>query len=527
MTAPVRVIAVTGAPGVGKTEVGRRLVERAGLPAAVIDTDTMCDVRPWVAGEPIYALIAANLRGCLANYRAWGVRVVVLTGVLLVEGSLAHIPDLLADPGLDWVFYGLRATPDQLASRIAADYKVQDPAGRLSWRHANDLIADVPGIRLIDTSELTVNQVVDQIAAQEFPAAAVPEPSPPAGVDVPVPAATELAVGALCRAGVAVGVAGEVVQELIAAELTGYPSHGLQRIPEYVAAIGTGAVRPHAVPVTHPTGPGGAVVDADRALGVVAKGWVADLLCELAAGHGFAVVAVRNSAHLGRLSPLAEQVTSAGLVLLGFVNCGGSGQKVAPPGGLRGRLATNPIVLGIPASPDRPVIVDTSTSATSEGAVRVALAFGQSLPDGLLTDLDGRPVHDPALLYEQPASVTIDPLGGVAAHRGHALAVGVEVLAGIVAGAGFSTASPPPFRNGALFLAFPADLLGRTLERISAEVAELERHLADCPVRPGHPTPRLPGRRPNQPEPERIRLPAALFRQLQALSEGRPVRSLV
>lgn len=527
---PIRVVAITGAPGVGKTEVARRLVERYRVPAAVADTDGLAGVCPWAVDERLYRLIARNLRACLDGYREWGARVVVLSGVLMVDGTLAHLGDLLDDPRLDWVFYGLRARPEQLTARIRGDAKYQDADGRLEWLHLNDEVTAIPGVRLVDTTHLGLDQVVDTIAAWEL---AGSEPVPPPApvpvevVDLPLAEVARHARRALSRCRVPAPLAGEVVADLLDAELDGCPSHGLQRIPEYAAAITAGSVRPDAEPLVRPTGPGTALVDGRGALGVTVRRVVVDTLCGLADRHRFAIVGLRGSAHLGRLRSIADAVTARGLVLLGFVNCGGAGQKVAPPGGVRGRLATNPMVLACPAPPGPPVIVDTSTSATSEGAVRVAALYGRTLADGLLVDRDGRAVRDPGALYTTPPAAAIVPLGGIAAHRGYALAVGVELLAGIVAGAGFSDVDQPPFSNGGLFVAFPAEALGRSLAGIGADITRLERHLAGCPTAGEGPAPRLPGRRPARAAPESVRLPASLWTRIRELSDGRPVRSLV
>lgn len=523
----MRVVAITGAPGAGKTEVARRLVTRAPAPAVVVDTDGIAGVHPFAVDERLYALIARNLRACLDGYREWGAEVVVLSGVLVVDGTLSHLGPVLDDPGIDWVCYGLVARPEQLAARIRGDAKFQDAEGRLGWLAVNDRIADIPGVRLVDTTGLGLDEVVDVIAEREFGTAASPPAEVAGVVEVPATEANEHARRALTRCGVPGSLAADVVAELLDAELDGCPSHGLQRIPEYVAAVTNRNVVPDAEPEVCPVGSGSVVVEGRRAFGVRVRRVVAEQLCELTEHNGFAVVGLRRSAHLGRLRRIAEAVTARGLALLGFVNCGGAGQKVAPPGGAEGRLATNPLVLACPAPPGPPVIVDTSTSATSEGAVRVAAMHGRSLPPGLLLDRAGRDVRDPAALYRSPPAATIAPLGGSVAHRGYALSVGVELLAGAVAGAGVSDAGPPGFGNGGLFVAFPADVLGRSLAEIGADVARLERHLAGCPVPDGQAPPRLPGRRPPRPAATTVCLPATLWTDIRELSEGLLVRSTV
>src|SRR4051812_12997480 len=93
---PVRIIVLSGPPGAGKTEVGRRLSARCRVPAAALDADRVADVPPWVADENFYRLLARNVAACLPGFREWGVRLVVLSAVLLPGRALDHFAELMA-----------------------------------------------------------------------------------------------------------------------------------------------------------------------------------------------------------------------------------------------------------------------------------------------------------------------------------------------------------------------------------------------------------------------------------------------
>ncbi|GAA1118539.1 Ldh family oxidoreductase [Kitasatospora arboriphila] len=532
---PLRVVVVTGAPGAGKTEVGRRLVRRYRGPAALIDTDTAADVYPWRADERQYALIDRNLRALLASYREWGAEVVVVSGVMLPGRTLDRFADLLADPDLEWVFYGLRAGPGQLAARIRGDHKMQEADGRLAWGHLDAEVPGVPGVRLVDTDRLTLDGVVDAIAARDVAdlaprAVAPPVPAPSVSAS-PVPGAptrrvTAEEAAAVCRAALAgagfpARTAAATADDLVAAELTGRPSHGLLRVPEYLAEAAAGRLAPAARPRVRRTGPTTSLLlGADAPGAEVRRRLVAEL--SRAADLGPVVVGLRGAGHLGGLAPLGREVAERGLVLLGFVNFRGAGARVAPAGGTAGVWATNPVLLACPAPPGPPLVVDMSTSAAAEGAVRSALLAGRPVPPDLLTGPDGRPVTDPALLYTEPALAALLLLGGAAEHKGHALAALVEVLAGAVAGAGHA-ARPRGAGNGGLFVAFPVDALGRSAAAVGREAARLEAHLRAVPTVRGRPAARLPGRAPAGPAgtPDTLTVPAALWAELCALA-GRP-----
>ncbi|WCD89434.1 L-lactate dehydrogenase [Streptomyces xanthophaeus] len=521
----VRIVVLTGAPGAGKTETGRRLVRRYRVPAALIDTDAVADVHPWQADERLYTVLGRNLRACLDTYVEWGARVVVISGVMLPGRTLDQFADLLADPRLEWVFYGLRASPENLAGRILADTKVQEADGRLSWSHLDAEVADVPGVRNVATHTLTLDQVVDRVAeaeAADLPGGTI-APTTGRGAAEPLTRvsrdeALQVCGAALEHAGFPADTARDTAAELVAAEADGQSSHGLLRVPEYVAAAAAGELSPKARPEVRRTGPRAVMVDGNRAPGALVRRRLEAELCRAREG-GPVVVGLRDSGHLGRLAPLARDVAARGLVVMGFVNFCGAGRKVAPAGGTDGRWATNPVVLGCPAPPGPPLVVDMSTSATAEGTVRSALLSGRPLPPGLLIGADGSPVTDPRLLYSDPPRAALTPLGGIAGHKGHALAAMVETLAGAVAGAGHAAAPQGP-GNGGLFVAFRVDALGTAATAVGAAVTALERHLRDAPTVGGGARPRLPGRsaRPSGRHDD-LDAPTALWRQVRRLAQ--------
>jgi uncharacterized oxidoreductase len=117
---------------------------------------------------------------------------------------------------------------------------------------------------------------------------------------------------------------------------------------------------------------------------------------------------------------------------------------VTPFGGRQRALGTNPLAFSIPAG-DRPSIVaDFSTSATAEGRVRVYRHAGRPLPEGWLLDGDGHPTTDPEDLY---AGGAILPAGE---HKGFALSLMVEILGGVLAGAGCAFERGGPGQRGRL-----------------------------------------------------------------------------
>lgn len=207
---------------------------------------------------------------------------------------------------------------------------------------------------------------------------------------------------------------------------------------------------------------------------------------------GTASGTIRKCGHIGRLGEYAEWAAARGLVLFATVNSHGSGQRVAPPGGIAGRIGTNPLCFGAPTSTD-PLVLDFSTSACAEGKVRVAYQKGASVPDGWIQDATGNPSTDPTVLYREPPG-TILPFGGRQAYKGFGLGFMLDALAGGLSG-GESTRPDRPMSgrgNSVLFALWDVEAFGGR-EHFLATVAGLEQYVRGTPRAPGVERIVLPG----------------------------------
>jgi uncharacterized oxidoreductase len=137
---------------------------------------------------------------------------------------------------------------------------------------------------------------------------------------------------------------------------------------------------------------------------------------------------------------------AAGMASLHFVNATGIPLRVVPHGGRDGRGTTNPIAIGVPVAGGAPVVLDFATAAIAEGKVRVARNQGVPIPPDCLLDAQGLPTTDPAALYTDPPGNLV-PLGGaVTGHKGGALWLMVDLLAGAFTGGGCSRPPEGPPR---------------------------------------------------------------------------------
>ena len=225
-----------------------------------------------------------------------------------------------------------------------------------------------------------------------------------------------------------------IARHLVEANLVGHDSHGVIRIPAYVQWVGEGKLAPNQSLSVVFENDAMAVTDGNFGYGQVIGEQAVDLGIAKCRKSGVALVGLRNSGHVGRVGDWAIRAAEAGLVSIHFVNTSGGGILVAPFGGTDRRLSANPIAAGIPVPGAAPMIVDLSTCVIAEGKIKVALNKGAALPEGAIIDGHGRPSTDPAAFYADPPGAILT----IAQHKGYALSVLCEVMAGALTGGGCS-----------------------------------------------------------------------------------------
>ena len=250
-----------------------------------------------------------------------------------------------------------------------------------------------------------------------------------------------------------------VAENLVDSNLAGHDSHGIIRVHRYVNWVVEGSVVPnrHARVVLDQ---GAAVlVEGDFGYGQVIGLEAMDMLIERVGKSGFATLAIRNSAHLGRIGAWAEKLADAGFPSIHFVNTSGFGILVAPYGGTDRRMSANPIAAGAPRRSGPPIVLDIATSVIAEGKIQMMRNKGEPLPLHSVVDGGGRPTTDANTFYADPPGAIL-PFG---AHKGSGLSFFCEVFAGSLTG-GFSSnpGSPTGGRlvNNMLSIAFDPGAFG-------------------------------------------------------------------
>jgi ureidoglycolate dehydrogenase (NAD+) len=261
-----------------------------------------------------------------------------------------------------------------------------------------------------------------------------------------------------------------------------------------------------------------AVIDGDQGPGQVAAVVATDVSIELAREHGVGVVGVRRSGHYGAAAYYAMRAAGQGLVAMTMTN---TEPLVIPYGGAKPALGTNPICLAAPSA-SGVFNVDMATSQVAMNRVWNARDEGRPIPEGWGVDTHGRTTTD-------AAAVTAGmPLGG---YKGYGLALMVEVLCGVLAGAGVrhgvgelygADGEPEPQDTGHFHFAIdPERTVGR--ERFAAVLDGLLTELRAIPPATGYDEVLVPGDPEDRARAERERtgipIEPALWGTLRALSD--------
>jgi LDH2 family malate/lactate/ureidoglycolate dehydrogenase len=293
-------------------------------------------------------------------------------------------------------------------------------------------------------------------------------------IHVGVAEARALGEGALRGIGYDAEEARIIADHVIDAALCGYEYSGLAKIlniPEH---------RRFRLPrrpmrIVHET-PVSALYDGGNNVGMLALYHAANAAIAKAAAHGIAIIGVTDSWMSGRSAYFVEMIARADLVA---IHTASSGASVAPYGGTRPVLGTNPIAFALPGADD-PLVLDMGTSAFMATELQLRARLGQPLPEGVAIDRDGQPTQD----ANEARDGALLPFGG---HKGFGLGLIVQAF-GLLGGA----ALVPGHDDGYVFIAFRPDLLV-PLADLRRDLGALIARVKAVPSQPGFAEIRIPG----------------------------------
>ncbi len=243
------------------------------------------------------------------------------------------------------------------------------------------------------------------------------------------------------RLGVPWADAQVTAEVLVAADLRGIESHGVQRLGRYVGHLKKGLIQPVAEVRMVQDRTGTLLLDGGNGLGQVVGSRAMELCIEKAEETGAAFVAVRNSNHYGIAGYYAMLALRHDMIGLSFTN---ARPLVAPTYGREPIIGTNPISIAVPAGRERPFVLDMATSVVPSGKIEMAARKGKRIPLGWAVDNEGLPTQDPEAAF---SGGSLLPLGGsaeFAGYKGYGLSVMVDILCGVLSGAAFGRGVEAP-----------------------------------------------------------------------------------
>jgi LDH2 family malate/lactate/ureidoglycolate dehydrogenase len=286
-------------------------------------------------------------------------------------------------------------------------------------------------------------------------------------------------------------IAAEIAEHLVDADLCGVYSHGIFRLDWYAERAAAGKFIPSAQPRLVTAEGGADMVDGGNGLGMPAFRLATEHLLARATRDGMAAVGVSNVDHTGRIGAYAHRGAEAGCLT---IMLGGGSRKdwpqVAPFGGARGMLPTNPYAFGIPGGEHGPVVVDFATGMAAGGKIYAAKMAGRPLAEGLCIDAQGRPTTNPDDYFNGGA---ILPMAGP---KGYGMALVAELLGEAILGQAM---------DGLNWICIAIDLARFRAPRAYRQAAEeCLSELRACPPAPGFERVEVPGEREARLRAERL-----------------------
>jgi len=269
-----------------------------------------------------------------------------------------------------------------------------------------------------------------------------------------------------------------VMDHLIQSSLMGHDSHGVMRIKDYADEIKSDEIDIKARPtVIHET-PTTAIVDGKWQLGQVTAKMGMEIALRKAKENYIGAVGLLHCNHIGRLGAYAQMAVEQRMIGIVMCNSGPPGGNVAPYGGKKPRLSTNPIAAAVPASKVKPFLMDFATSVVAEGKVRIKYFKGEKIPFGWVLDKEGKPTDNPGDLYNGGVQLTFGE------HKGYALSLLIDILGGALTGAGCTSGREYIRGNGTFMLALNVEGFS-PLDKFLERVDDVLMKNKDTPTVPG------------------------------------------
>ena len=274
-----------------------------------------------------------------------------------------------------------------------------------------------------------------------------------------------------------------VAHAIADAEARGITSHGVRRLPNYLARLQAGAINATPNLRWQQTHRATATLSADHAFGQIATATACKRLIAMTRRYGVAAVGIAQCEHIGALDSPIRAIVTANLAGIAVVN---TPVAMAPYGGQTALLGSNPIAVGIPGYNQPLMIFDGSTASVARSKIIAAAEKGHEIPSHWALDANGHATNNP----HHALAGAILPAGVL----GYGIGLGIALLTGAMIGGtsddqlpSFFTPPYQPVPTSVLMIGIdPAAFGGMTqLQRVGDALVTR--------IRSSHGQPRMPG----------------------------------
>lgn len=271
-----------------------------------------------------------------------------------------------------------------------------------------------------------------------------------------------------------------LADSLVQADLWGHQSHGLLRLPWYAERLKKRVMTPE-TKLSYVSDSGAlGVIDANDGIGQVAATIAMNDAIERAKKFGIGAIAVRNSNHFGTCMYYTQKAAEQNCI--GFLTTNGS-PAIAPWGGMKKIIGTNPWSYASPAGRYAPMILDIANTAVARGKIYLAKNRNEQIPPGWALNSKGEPTTDP----QEAIDGIILPMAG---HKGYAISAMMDVLSGVISGSCWGEKVHGPYnyerKSGAghFMLAIKIETF-RNIKDFNQEIEQMIESIKATPKTPG------------------------------------------
>jgi len=272
-----------------------------------------------------------------------------------------------------------------------------------------------------------------------------------------------------------------VADTLVQADLWGHQSHGVLRLGWYLDRLRHNVMRAVTEPEYVVDAGVVAVIDGRDGIGQVLTAHAVRDAVRRAKMHGIGAVGVRNSNHFGTCMYYTLIGAREGCVTMLMTN---GGPAMAPWGGTKKIVGTNPWSVAAPAGRHAPLVMDMANTGVARGKIYLARQKRLPIPLGWAINAAGEATTDP----QEAIEGIILPM---AEHKGYAIAVIVDMLSGVLTGSGFLSAVHSPYKtaeksNAGHFIISINIEAFQPLMQFNDRMEQYIRELKSVPLAKGH-----------------------------------------